>query len=322
MKKISIIIPTYNRAHLIHYTIESFLNQSYPAVLYELIICDNNSVDSTKDIVKNFIDKNPGRIKYLFEPKQGVHFARNSAAKIATGEILYYTDDDMIADKNLLVELVKLFDFDTKIASVTGRVLPKWEVTPPGWVLHLCYNGLLSLNDPPEDLIISKNDCNVYSCHQAVRRDVFFEAGGFNPENTAGEWVGDGETGLNIKIKSLGYKFGFNGKSIIWHIIPGSRMTQSYLNGRLANQGNCDSFTMYRKMLFSPGQLGAQMVKNTLNLIRTLFRTLRNALMLKKMTWRLHYAKCFYYFNRIMYDYKLLKSADWRKYVLKNDWLD
>ena len=68
---------------------------------------------------------------------------------------------------------------------------------------------------------------------------------GTNPENTAGEWVGDGETRLNIKIKNLGYKFAFNGKGIIYHIIPSERMKQSYLNGRLYNQGNCDSFILW-----------------------------------------------------------------------------
>ena len=320
MKKVSVIIPTYNRAHLIHLTIDSFLQQSYPIESYEIIISDNNSTDSTKNTIKKYMNENHGRIKYIMEPRQGVHYARNSAAKIASGDILYYTDDDMIADSNLLIEIVKIFELDPKVASVTGRVLPKWEFEPPDWVLKLCYNGKLSLNDPPEDLIISANDCNVYSCHQAVRRDVFFEAGGFNPENTAGEWIGDGETGLNIKIKELGYKFGFNGNSITWHIVPKYRLTQSYLNGRLANQGNCDSYTLYRKKLFSKPQLVKQILISAIRLFLSSFRAIRNVL-LGMISWRIHLARCYYYFNRIKYDFRLLKSKSWRKFVLKDDWL-
>ena len=124
MKQISVIIPTYNREHLIHLTINSFLKQSYPVKFYEIIVCDNNSTDSTKKIVQKIISDNPNRIKYIFEKRQGVHYARNSAAKVATGDILYYTDDDMIADVDLLVEIIKIFDLDSKVVSATGRGLP------------------------------------------------------------------------------------------------------------------------------------------------------------------------------------------------------
>ena len=168
-------------------TIESFINQNYPNGKYEIVIADNNSTDNTKDILEKWIKNSNVPIKYILEPRQGVHYARNTAAKHADGEILYFTDDDMIADKNLLSEIIKPFIMDENVATATGRVLPRWEVPPPQWILEYCNNGLLSLNDPKEDFIISSIDCNVFSCHQAVKREVFFLAGGFNPENTAGE---------------------------------------------------------------------------------------------------------------------------------------
>ena len=58
----------------------------------------------------------------------------------------------------------------------------------------------LSNKDKVMSLLINKYK----SPSEAVltsRKDIFFSSGGFNPENTAGEWIGDGETGLNIKIK-------------------------------------------------------------------------------------------------------------------------
>lgn len=290
---------------MLGFTLDSFLNQSYDKDLYEIIISNNNSTDSTEELADNYIKEYPNRIKYIKEPRQGVHFARNSAAKIADGEILYFTDDDMIADRNLLSEIVKVFELDSKIASVTGRVLPKWEVNPPEWILKLCYNELLSLNDPQEDLIVSSKDCNVYSCHQAILRHVFFASGGFNPENTAGEWIGDGETGLNIKIKELGYKFGYNGSSIIYHIIPPQRLTQSYLNKRLANQGNCDSYTDYRRYNYSKIGLYKKILTHVLKLVFSEAKSLIN-LIQGKNKWRIKYAYVFYYFNRIKYDYRLI----------------
>ena len=54
---VSIIISTYNRAQYIGITIDSFLRQSYPAEQYEIIICDNNSTDNTKEVIESYIEK-------------------------------------------------------------------------------------------------------------------------------------------------------------------------------------------------------------------------------------------------------------------------
>src|ERR1700675_1618753 len=125
---VSIIVPTYNRANSLGLTLESLINQSYKKHNYEIIVVDNNSTDDTRKLIEEWQKKSVAPpIKYLFEPRQGVHYARNAAFKHAKGEILYYTDDDMIADADLLKEIVKPFGYNSKTASVTGRVLPKWE---------------------------------------------------------------------------------------------------------------------------------------------------------------------------------------------------
>lgn len=320
--RVSVIIPTYNRAKMLDWTIESFIKQNYPKDKYELIVSDNNSDDNTKVVVTEWQAKSSVPIKYLFEPHQGVHYARNSAAKIAKGDILYFTDDDMVADKDLLKNLVKVFSMGYNVASATGKVLPKWETEPPKWILKYCNNYWLSLNDRAEKLIIAPFDIGVLSCHQAIMREAFFKSGGFNPENTAGEWIGDGETGLNIKIKELGYNFAYVGDSVIYHIIPPSRMTQSYLNKRMANQGNCDSYTEYRRNKYNNGQLIFQIVKHLINIIVAPLGGLTLPFILTKYSWRLFVAWIFYNINRIKYDMRLIYDERWRQLVLKNNWLE
>ena len=317
---VSVIIPTYNRAEMLGLTIESLIAQTYPDERYEIIVVDNNSTDGTRQVVRDWHARSGPPLRYLFEGRQGVHYARNSAARVSRGDMLYYTDDDMLADSRLLEEIVKPFNYDPKVASVTGSVLPKWEQPPPQWVLDYCLNGYLSLLDRPEHLLISPYDCGVYSCHQAVRRDVFFQAGGFNPENTAGEWIGDGETGLNIKIKDLGFRFAYIRSSVTYHMIPTSRMTQGYLNKRLANQGNCDSYTDYRKHTYTRRQLSRRIVAHAKNVVA---QSLKYAIkrLLGRPSWRLNRARVDYYRNRIRYDRRLIKDEGWRRLVLKSDWL-
>ena len=319
---VSIIIPTYNRSKLISLTLESFFNQNYPKDSYEIIVADNNSVDNTKTVIEQFKQKSPVNLIYIFESRQGVHYARNTAAKHAKGDILYYTDDDMIADTNLLNEIIKPFLIDKNAGSVSGKILPKWEVEPPIWIKTLCLNGWLSLNNLGDNLIIENYDIGVFSCHQAMRREVFFKSGGFNPENTDGEWIGDGETGLNIKIKELGYKFAYNGNSIIYHIIPPTRMTQKYLNKRLANQGNCDSYTDYRKWENRKLGLGKNIIIRYIPEMVIKFKDYVRKRKNNDINWRIDLAKIYYFFYRIKYDIRLIFSKKWRELVLKNNWLN
>ena len=318
---ISVIIPTYNREKMLSITIDSFLNQLYPKDRYEIIVANNNSTDKTQEVINDYLKYE--NVKTIFEPRQGVHYARNSAAKISRGDYLYYTDDDMMADENLLKNLVQVFLDNPNVASATGKVIPKWKIVPPQWVSSNLNNMWLSLNDLGDGTIVSDKDIGVFSCHQMMKREIFFHAGGFNPENTAGEWIGDGETGLNIKIKELNGMFAYVGASIIWHMIPPSRMTQKYLNKRIGNQGNCDSYTDYKKNRYNKFVLFKQSIKFSIYAFCRFLKYLFRFYEIERFFFvRLHKAYAFYYINRVKYTLKLIFSKRWRNLVLKDNWLD
>lgn len=318
---VSIIIPTYNRGSLLPKTLDSFCAQNYPHDKFEIIVANNNSSDNTGEIIADYCTKYEN-IKTIFESRQGVHYARNSAAKVTKGDILYYTDDDMIADKDLLKEIVKVFELDAMIGTVTGMIIGKFDIDPPKWVKKHLIDGHLSLTEKKrnEDLIITPDDL-VYSCHQAIRREVFFKAGGFNPENTAGVWVGDGETGLNIKIKNLGYKFAYTSKSIIYHIIPQSRTTLKYLIGRLGNQGFCDSYTEYRKHRDRKRIIPLMLKRNTVGFAREMGFTFAKVFTGRR-SWHFLVAQFMYFIKRNIYDVKLYNNKSFREIVEIDNWLN
>lgn len=330
--KISVIIPTYNRSHYITKTIESFANQSISRSNYEIIVVNNNSKDNTQEILEQEALKYQGFLQLKFESRQGVHYARNSASKSAKGEILYFTDDDMIADFYLLEKILEPFNLDNLIGVVTGKILPLWLSPPPKWILMYCQNYLLSLNDKGDDLIISNDDIGAFSCHQAIRRTVFNLSGGFNPENTDGFWIGDGETGLNIKIKELGYKFAYYGESKIQHMIPSTRLNQKYLNKRYANEGNCHVYTEYKKNNSNKIGLIVKIINSLMMILFYLYLTLKVHLkntvkyFLKfgkvDFAWRIHQAKTFYYLSKMKYYFILIFSEKRRYLVNKKNWLD
>lgn len=322
--KLSVIIAAYNRAKLIPITIESFLEQTFPHEQYEILIVDNNSTDNTKEVIHNMIRNNKSgvQMKYVFEKEQGVSFAENRGVALANSDLVYITNDDVIADKNLLAELVKVFDIDPKIAVVSGAVLPKFEAEPPSWIIKHCYGYLLSLTPlGPETLIVSSKTLGAASCHYGVVKKVFIDAGGFQPENTAGEWVGDGEWGLNLKLDKIGgYKSAYTASSILYHMLPKNRLNQKYINKRLANQGNCDSYTDYRREKYSATGLVGQNIKYFFKIFYFLTLAVLSFLV-GYSKYHLYYAYMFYCIARIKYNIRLIKDESWRQFVLKSDWI-
>ena len=97
--KVSIILPTYNRAHLIGRAIQSILNQTYQD--FEIIIIDDGSKDDTEKIIRGFQEKD-NRIKYIrFEENKGAAAARNAGIKMSKGEYITFqdSDDEWVIDK-------------------------------------------------------------------------------------------------------------------------------------------------------------------------------------------------------------------------------
>jgi glycosyltransferase involved in cell wall biosynthesis len=85
----SIIIPTYNRAHMILQTLETAFAQTYP--YFEVILVDDGSTDNTENIIKSINHKN---FVYLKKPNEERAVARNTGFNIAKGEYLTLLDSD------------------------------------------------------------------------------------------------------------------------------------------------------------------------------------------------------------------------------------
>ena len=84
---VSIIIPTFNRAHLIVETLDSVLAQTYSN--WECIVVDDGSTDGTREMLEAF-----PQVIYHYQSNAGVCTARNKGAEIATGDWLIFLDSD------------------------------------------------------------------------------------------------------------------------------------------------------------------------------------------------------------------------------------
>ena len=103
---VSIIIPTYNRAHLIADTLESILEQSYPN--WECLIIDDGSTDATKILIQRYCDSDK-RIQYHQRPSnkpKGANACRNYGLQKAKGAyIVFFDSDDLMTNNHLELKL-------------------------------------------------------------------------------------------------------------------------------------------------------------------------------------------------------------------------
>lgn len=112
---VSVVIPTYNRAHLLNRAIQSILNQTCHD--FEIIVVDDSSIDNTAEIIRSIGDQ---RIRYIrHQVNEGVSEARNTGIKAARGKFIGFLDSD---DEWLPGKLRKQLDKFGQAPSDTGLV--------------------------------------------------------------------------------------------------------------------------------------------------------------------------------------------------------
>jgi len=120
---ISVVVPVYNQENYINDCLLSILKSNYPSDKFEIIVVDNASTDDTASVVQKL------PVKYLYETKKGVSYARNKGIQNSSGEIIAFTDSDCIVTKNWLREIVKYFQTNG-VGGVAGEIAPYLPVTP------------------------------------------------------------------------------------------------------------------------------------------------------------------------------------------------
>lgn len=253
--KLSVIIPTRNRATLLEVALESLLAQTLLDVEFEVIVIDNGSSDNTVDVVNSFKTKFKS-ISCFVKPEPGLHAGRHKGFIEAKSNILVYADDDIEAFPTWLQAILASFE-DEEVVMVGGKCLPKFESVPPEWLDAMWSSnaegerilGHLSLIDLGDNSkVVDPN--HIFGCNFAIRRSVLHEVGGFHPDAMPQgllRFRGDGETAVSAAIRRLGYKAVYNPRASVYHSVPKERMTYEYFYRRSFAQGVSDSYTEIRR---------------------------------------------------------------------------
>ena len=255
--QISVIVPTRNRSSALASCLASLAQQTLAADAFEVIVVDNGSEDSTKEVVAQAVAAYPRHsIRYLLENVPGLLSGRHRGAMAAAGEILVFIDDDIEASQDWLAALANPY-VDEEVHLVGGRSLPTYETTAPEWLVDYTwptpYGGshctLLSLIDLG-DQVIDIHPNYIFGLNFSIRKRNFRKLGGFHPDGVPSSlqhFRGDGETGLTEKARSEKFRAVYQPKALVYHLVGRERMTPEYFETRCFNQGVSDSYSAIRR---------------------------------------------------------------------------
>lgn len=245
--KLSVFIPTLNRAESLKDCLESITKQTYKN--FEIVIVDGGSIDHTKCVASEFTKKMP----IVFATQLGGLIAQaNVGWRVATGDIVIRIDDDVIVTPDWLKHIAETFDTDETIGGVTGpTIIPEdrlkgrdltyfnqkmqnsssifWNLLSkvyygyfmegqPFGVSKFFKSGAFSLGSNYEACLKLEGLIpadHLEACNSSIRRSLIERVGGYDPK-----YVGIGEyhePDLAFKVKKLGYKLVFNPRAVLYH---------------------------------------------------------------------------------------------------------
>lgn len=228
--RVTVVICTWNRASSLDRTLGAFSRLEIPAgVTWELLVVNNNCTDDTDRVISAHADRLP--FTRIFEPCRGKSHAANTAVQHATGELILWTDDDVIVDSQWLLEYVEAARAWPTAAFWGGTVDAQFEGSVPDWIernVQLLYEPYALAQHARETALLGTR--HIVGANMAVRLVVARQYP-FNVRlGPTGQQALRGEdTELVGRLRSAGLVGVWVGGARVQHVISQERLTSKYL---------------------------------------------------------------------------------------------
>jgi glycosyltransferase involved in cell wall biosynthesis len=207
--RLSVILPTYNRATRLKRVIAALEHQTFPHTSFEVIVVSDGSTDETNTYLSSI--RTPLSLTAVFQDNGGPAAARNAGLARARAETVLFLDDDVIPESNLLEEHVRIHNVEGDKVVVLGPMLspPNHRLSP--WVaweqqmLEKQYSAMRSGAWAPTAR-------QFYTGNASLRRSHVLEAGGFDLRYRRAE-----DIELAYRLAARGMRFVFAPRAVGYH---------------------------------------------------------------------------------------------------------
>ena len=234
---VTVAVCTRDRPDDMKLCLEAISKLDYPNL--DILVVDNApQTEATKALVETHYPQ----VRYVREPRPGLDWARNRAILEAKGEIIAYTDDDVVVDAEWVKALAQVFAENSEIMAVTGLVVP-YELETEAQVLFEEYGGF---GKGFEQRWYRKTESKLpwqflgagqygTGANMAYRRSLFTQIGSFDPALDVGTVTnGGGDLEMYFRVLKEGHTLIYEPRAIVRH-----RHRSSYekLKTQIANNG-------------------------------------------------------------------------------------
>ncbi|SNQ59246.1 glycosyltransferase [Candidatus Methanoperedens nitratireducens] len=194
---VSILLATHNRRSWLEECLGSLFNQDYPKEKYEIIVINDGSNDGTEKVLRTYEKKAPCTFIWHTQRNQGKAAALNTGLNNTTkGEIICFTDDDCVADKNWIKNMLNAFK-DERVGGVGGTIL---AYKPKNHVER--YGGFFD----------QEGSVSLATGNAAYRSHIIKSVGGFDTQ-----LIGLEDIDFGVRVRGKGYKLKYTSEAIIYH---------------------------------------------------------------------------------------------------------
>lgn len=227
--RLSVVVPTYNRADLLRRNLHALLRQTLSPDLYEIIVVHQGPDKETPEVVRQLQHDN-NLLRQVEEPRLGIAHALNAGLYAARGDILVCTDDDAFAPPVWLETVLRAFEETQPTPhAVGGPILPLVLGSRPPWFRDVY--ELRSWGEVPR--FLASHERRFSSGNVAHRRDLLIAAGGFDPAlGMKGDIMGfaeDDEIFSRLReVVGGDLRLYYQPAAYVWHAVPQHKMRVSY----------------------------------------------------------------------------------------------
>jgi glucosyl-dolichyl phosphate glucuronosyltransferase len=240
---VSVIVATHNRAPQLRQTLEALIAQETPERLgWEILVVDNGSTDNTLEVFRTMAMLAPGRLRYVFEPELGKSRALNAGIAVARGAVMALTDDDVSPAVDWVATAATVLD-TREADGAGGRILPRWEVEPPSWLLGsqqlLDCLAIMEFDKPAMLPIAPGRHPQVWGANMVFRRQALVALGGFDTRlgPVGSRRFCEEDCDIVRRMLAAGRSVAYDPALTVFHRVPRARLKRAYFRRLMWDMG-------------------------------------------------------------------------------------
>lgn len=221
---VSVVVPTFNRLARLQRVISALEQQDIPRNQFEVVVVSDGSSDGTHEYLAGLPAN--GAVHVVIQTNQGPAAARNKGIAEASGQLVLFVDDDVVAAPNLIAEHLRAHERVGRDAAVIGPLLTPPDIHLSPWV------------DWEQQMLVKQYDAmslglwkptarQFYTGNASIRRELLLAVGGFNPSFRRAE-----DVELAYRLAARGVEFVFTMSAVGLHYAD--RSYQSWLEAAKA----------------------------------------------------------------------------------------